>query len=258
MREIFRAEIFKITRKVEYWLSFIIFIVPLILAFSIQYPKFGLDISFPPGVSTISRFYLMIVTLGFVTDLGVYHILFSVIATNTLSSEIDSNYFMLYLPRLKRKDNLYTVKSLVLSGALLIHILLYCIFSYLVSEIIITSNSLISQTFFDKYSFYCFANMIAMAFELICFANIALFTGLFFKPLQNILLSIGIFICSNIFYSTPIVKYIIPRYYTKSLAALPDMTEKGPISYNLIMVIIISFMYIIITNIVGRWRIRKM
>jgi|GEM_PF-898292 len=257
MRNIFKAEIFKITRKVEYWLSFIIFVVPLILAFSIQYPNFGLDMSFPPGVSMISRFYLMIVTLGFVTDLGVYHILFSVIATNTLSSEIDNNYFMLYLPRLKRKDSLYTVKSLVLSGALLIHILLYCAFSYLISEIIITSNPIISQTFFDKYSFYCFANLIAMVFELICFANIALFTGLFFKPLQNILLSIGIFICSNIFYSTPIIKYIIPRYYTKSLVALPDMMDKGPISHNLIMAIAVSCVYIFAMNIVGRWKIRK-
>lgn len=199
----------------------------------------------------------MAVSIGVATSTGIYHAFFSVIATNTLSSELDSKYYMMYFPKVPSKSELYTVKSKVLTEALLIHIIIYLLVSFLFCYFLAGEIDNISKDVFDIYSFYYICNIIIMTIELITFSNMSLMLGIFLKPLANILVSIGIYILQLWLYNVPIIKYILPKYYTEKLLNMDDWISRGPILKWSLMGIFVMLIYIVISQLIGRKLINK-
>lgn len=245
-----KIEFSKLFRRVEFWCSWIILIVPIALFIGSMS-----DSSMAMAIETKSRFNSVVISLGFALQLGVYHLLFAILATNLLSVELNTNYSTLYFPHIRNKASLYTKKTLVINTVMILHTLVYILFSLGASYIMLTNMQ--GHSFIDKETIWYVLTIVASVLEFITFVNIILCTGLFLKPLQNIFLAITMFIARFLVYDIPVVGNIMPMKYIQELM---NMENKGDLSIlitNFFIVLVLSIIYNLSAQIIGRKTLRK-
>ncbi len=253
---ILKMERKKIYKRPEYWLSYFILIIPLILALGFRFQNLGLDIDYnDPG--DIAILTLVSMSIGMASSFIVYHIFFAVLATNTLSSELDNQYYTMYFPKITSKSNLYTIKSLVLTEAWLLHFIVFIVFSFVCHGLISRGSTKISDVFFDEYSYFFLANIIAMGMDVLSYSHLVLVTGAFLPPSSNIMAGIGIIIMRIFLSDVPVLKYINPRYYLYMLESLTEKTNYSLVNKHLLLSLLMSLIIIIISQIIGRKYINR-
>lgn len=243
MNNITKIEYKKIFSRIEFWCSLIILIIPIVLFLGSK-----MDASIAMAIATKSRFSTTVISLGFALQLGLYHLLFSILATNLLSVELSTNYTTLYFPHIKDRASLYTKKNLAISTVLLSHILLYGIFSLGVSYFIL--NDLTS--FFDQETIWYVLTILGWVLELLTFVNIILLTGIFLQPLQNIFLAVIMFVSNSLFFDLPIIGKVLPMHYIQRLMGMENKGDNQFLIYNFMIVFSLTIFYNIVIQIIGR------
>ena len=253
---ILKMERKKIYKRPEYWFSYFILIIPLILSLGFRFRNLGLDIDYnDPG--EIAILTLVSISIGLASSFVIYHVFFAVLATNALSSELDNQYYTMYFPKMTSKPNLYTTKSLVLTEAWLLHFIAIVVFSFLCHGLISRGSTNISNAFFDEYSYFFLANIIAIGMDVLSYSHLVLATGVFLPPFSNLMAGIGIIIIRIFLSDMPILKYINPRYYLYILESQTEKTDYALVNNYLLLSLLMSLIIIVISQIIGRKYIKR-
>lgn len=246
-----QVERYKNYHRIEYYLSFLVILIPLILALSMRYTDtpYKMDYAMP---GQISLFSLLVSAFGMASSMGIFHIFFAVIGANTMAVEVESRYYMMYFPKIASKKSVVTTKQRVLTEGLLLVILVFLAVGLIALKLIILDTDRLSTQMFDSYSFFFGANLIAMIAELVAFVQVSIVLGLFLRPLATILTSVGIFFVQLVGASIPVIKYIMPKYYLQVLMEYPDWTNQSEIIMLTLLTLGVCATYSIAASLIGR------
>lgn len=247
---IIKVEYRKLFKRVEFWCSLIIIIIPVLLFIGSKN-----DSSIAMAIETKSRFNTVIISFGFALQLGIYHLVFSVLATNLLSNERYSNYTTLYFPHIKEKGKLFIKKTLVIDSVILAHSIIYVLFSLSMSYLIL--NNIDGYSFFDKDTILYVTAILASLLDFITFVNLILVLGLFLKPLQNIFSAIILFVGNALFFDIPIIGHLLPMKYIQTLMNMQYKGDIGIIIKNFVIILVLIIIYNIIIQVIGHKKLKE-
>lgn len=245
-----KIEFYKISKRPELKLLLFIILIPVILTFYISNANVDAQLPFRINGLVSSGNYAMN-TLLFGYSFLIIHIIFSLLATGSISNEKTQNHLFLYFPQVNNRKKLYQAKSRTLNSAIIIQAVTYIIFSWLFAKIFM-SKSVISNQLFDSNSYIYGLVVIAYIVELMFFTQLVLTTGIFLKPLHNIFLSVGLII-ANLFISTvPGLQYFTTKFYLNELMSAGHTGNTNNILIHFGLSMGISVIGLIICNIVGK------
>lgn len=247
---IIKVEYRKLFRRIEFWCSLIIMIVPILLFVGSKS-----DSAIAMAIETKSRFNTVIISLGFSLQLGIYHLIFSILATNLLSNEIYSNYTTLYFPHIKDKGKLFRKKTLVIDSVIVVHSIVYVLFSFVMSYLIL--NNMDGYSFFDKDTILYLLAIFASLLEFITFVNLILVLGLFLKPLQNIFSAIILFVANYLLFDMSIIGHLMPMKYIQELMNMQYEGDINILIKKFFIIVILIIIYNIIIQVIGNKKLKE-
>ncbi|MBS6025846.1 MAG: hypothetical protein KIB00_17365 [Paeniclostridium sordellii] len=247
---IIKVEYRKLFKRVEFLCSLIIIIIPVLLFIGSKN-----DSAIAMAIETKSRFNTVIISLGFALQLGIYHLIFSVLSTNLLSNEIYSNYTTLYFPHIKDRGALFRKKTLVIDSVIVAHSIIYILFSLIMSYLIL--NNIKGYSFFDKDTIWYVTTISASLLEFITFVNLILVLGLFLKPLQNIFSAITLFIGNYLLFDIPIIGHLLPMKYIQDLMNMQYKNNINILIKNFVIILVLILIYNIIIQVIGYKKLKE-
>ena len=142
MKRIIKAELFKMTRRKEFVLVVcsLLLSLGLPIAFSLAPQSFAIDYAFGDKIPLIAYSSLGYAFWG---AIGVFTLLFSLLAVGLSSAEIESHYFYLYFPKVDKRGNVYKSKMIVL---IVFSIVWYCVYTLLLNPVGYAILNLQSET----------------------------------------------------------------------------------------------------------------
>lgn len=247
---IIKVEYRKLFKRIEFWCSLVIMLVPIALFIGSRS-----DSAIAMAIETKSRFNTIVISLGFSLQLGVYHLIFSILATNLLSSELYSKYTTLYFPHIKNKYTLFAKKTLVIDSVILGHVVIYLLISFIMSYLIL--NNINGYSFFDKDTIWYVITIFSSILEFITFVNIILCLGIFLKPLQNIFSAIVLFVINYLFFDILVIGNILPMKYIQELMNVQSKDNMGILFRNFLIIILLTIIYNVIVQVIGRKKLKE-
>ena len=250
----FKVEMFKMIRKRETKIIFCLLALPIL--FSVLFanvPAFVVD--YPFG-DKIPQLPFAVTVFGFFSTLGVFGLVFSILATSTLSSEISSHHTLLFFPRLASKKKLFSSKLYVLLVVVLIWFALFIVSSMV--GYILTQNSdkaVYAKTFTDESTIYWVLNAVCFLFELFFIVGVVLLLGLYLNNMVSILVSLAIVYGSVLFSEVPVLCYALPSYYKKMAMDCVDLNNTSSLIGYTLGCVAVSLVYLLISQVVGRKKI---
>jgi len=254
---VFKVEMFKMIRKRETKIIFCLLALPIVFsilfanvpAFVIQYP-FGDKIPQLPFAVTVFAFF---------STLGIYGVVFSILTTSTLSSEISSHHTLIYFPRIASKKRLFSAKLYVLLVVVFIWFALFMILSMFGYNLIQTSSKAVfTQTFTDESTLYWVLISLCFLFELFFIVGIMLLLGLYLNNMVSILVSLALVYGSVLFSEIPVLCYVFPSYYKKMAMDCVDLNNTSSLIRYTLGCVAVSLLYLIIAQIIGRKKITRL
>lgn len=243
-------ERYKLYKRFEYYLSFAIIVIPVILVLSMRYSELGFQVSYT-AENPMSIFSIAVAAFGMANSLGVYHLIIGILASNIYSHEIESGYYMMYFPKIESTKKLYMAKLRVLIESLLVHFGLFMLSGIIFGFLFIQESQVTTRAFLGDQDLFFICNFTALVFEMLTFAAIVYTSGLYLKVMQNIMFSVALFVLQKFLRGVNFIKYLLPAYYLNNLSNLP-ITDKESIIKQTLLILGICPVYIIIACLTGR------
>lgn len=245
---IIKVEYRKLFKRIEFWCSLVIMLIPMLLFLGSKN-----DLSIAMAIESKSRFNTILTSLGFALQLGIYHLIFSILATNLLSAELYSNYTTLYFPHVKDKAKLFTKKIFVIDSIIVIHIIIYLFVSFVMSYLILNNNV---YEFFDKDTIWYLLSVVSSVLDFITFINIILCLGIFLKPIQNMFSAIILFIANFLLFDIPIIGNFLPMKYIQQLLNFQGKWDINLLLKNFLIILLLIIVYNSLVQIIGRKKMK--
>lgn len=245
---IIRVEYRKLFKRIEFWCSLVIMLIPMLLFLGSKN-----DLSIAMAIESKSRFNTILTSLGFSLQLGIYHLIFSILATNLLSTELYNNYTTLYFPHIKDKAKLFTKKIFVINSIIFIHIIMYLFVAFIMSYLILDNKG---YNFCDKDTIWYVLAVSSSVLEFTTFVNIILCLGIFVKPIQNMFIAVILFIANFLLFDIPIIGNFLPMKYIQQLLNLQENWNINLLVKNFIIILILIIVYNSIVQIIGRKKMK--
>ncbi len=154
--------------------------------------------------------------VGAVYDLakltGISLILFIVIGTTTLATEIEKGQMSLILSKGVEKSKLLWVKMLSLLTIVVLFTVVYTISSGLNYVFFISKTDIGAEVFFGENTVDVTAFLVLSMLEMMVYISISFFMGLKLSTYQTIFSTIAIFVFTQILNHTKTLKYLSPSY----------------------------------------------
>jgi|GEM_PF-4551252 len=251
-----KIELFKILRKKEFLILMCMLSFPILfsLLMSVGVIKSG-DIATGP----LSLPNLVTTAFGFFEQIGALGLITGILAVSILSTEVDNHHVLLYFPRISSRKRLYTQKALALTISFTIWFLCFVLvacLSYLV--LVLTKSSEVSGLIIDEYSIQWLIALLGIYVYVIFIMQFALFLGAYLKPIISILCLLGIIYGSLLLSGVPWLGYLFPVHYMQSaMDGIGKVTGTPTVLINYAASIVLSLIYVVLFNILGRKRISR-
>ncbi len=158
------------------------------------------------GVDFINAMY------GLAKLTGISLILFIVIGTTTLATEIEKGQMSLILSKGVEKSKLLWVKMLSLLTIVVLFTVVYMISSGFNYVLFISKTNIGAEVFFGENTVSLIAFLVLSMLEMMVYISISFFIGLKLSTYQTIFSTIAIFVFTQILNHTKTLKYLSPSY----------------------------------------------
>lgn len=258
MRQVIKTEIFKLFHRCETYVivSLVLLTFGLPIGFKLAPSSYAIDYSFGDG--RMPRLAYVVIGYSFWGTLGIYILLFSLLAVVLYSKEIETHYFYLYFPRVRSRGIIYSVKFLVIALFAVVWYFVYTLLFNPIGHGIMCAfrPDLAVNTFSDGSDIYWQCMWIVNLFELLFYIGLTIFLGTKLKPLTTIFV-IMVFYYAGIFINNfPVIKYLLPAYYQQQAMNYQVTNNFNELLLHTALYIVITLVYNTIFYIYGKKRMK--
>lgn len=191
---------------------------------------------------------------------------FSFISANILANEIESKSILMYTNRFGNRKNMYIGKSVALISFATLTFIIICISNLIIYYVFVSNNpSIASGILIGENSIYLIiVTLMLYLASFILASQFSLFLSTIFKPTKVIgIVFLSTLILHNI-YKVPVIRNLNPWYYIVRFSSdVISTTDNVVVNLNEkcelgILFLIVCFIYIIIFNILGVKKFKKL
>ncbi len=239
---IYHMELYKLFKKKIVWLLLIVSLLPFLYASAMYFNLSFISINAKETFNCIDYAYVM---WNLIIILGLPTIMYLLIGSNTVSSELEGGQIRMLLTRVCSRKKLLAYKFLAVSTL----VAMFCIICFFTSTaayyLFVAKTSYGNGMFLSKDTLAIISSVLLSNLEILFLIALTFLFGIRMKSYSTFLVTLGIFIVLKIFGNVPYLKVIMPGYIS-SFSNFSDLSS-GSLLLKFAIYFILLMLYIVFT-----------
>jgi len=206
---IYFMELYKLFKKKIVWILLIVSLLPFLYASAMYFNLSFISINVQDKFNCIDYAYVM---WNLIIILGLPTIMYLLIGSNTVSSELEGGQMRMLLTRICSRKKLLVYKFLAISTLVSIFCITCLITSTVAYYLFVVKTSYANGMFLSEDTLAIISSVLLSNLEILFLIALTFLFGIRMKSYSTFLVTLGIFIVLKIFGNVPYLKVIMPGY----------------------------------------------